>query len=261
MHRKFSSTYLAHAAESPDIRALKERSYELMVRDPGASYLDIGCGPGIDTVALAQRLSAKGRVTGIDADPGQVRIAARRAADAGVGERASHIAGVAHQLPFADRTFAGCRCERLLQHLAPLHALQAFAEALRVVDSGARLVFIDTDWPSFSIHTSRPAIERRLASQHLYTIANPFAARGLVDLFVSHGLKRVAATTTVVRLDAAAVQRLLADAAVLSQRQGLLNPADTAPWFEELGRLDQSGRLYASVNMVCCVGEKPGDTS
>jgi ubiquinone/menaquinone biosynthesis C-methylase UbiE len=261
MNRTFPSIYLTQAAESPDVRELKAQSYELLVTDPDGSYLDIGCGPGIDTVALALRLTAKGRVTGIDADPEQVRAAEQRAARAAVLDRVQHMAGVADNLPFADSSFSGCRCERLLQHLTPPRALQAFAEALRVTASGARLVFIDTDWPSFSIHTAQPVVERQLTSQHLYTIANPFAARGLVDLFVSHGVTEVHAMSTAVRLRAPAVRRLLHDAAILAERNGQLPMADLEAWFAHLQRMDHSGKLYATVNMVCCYGNKPGGRS
>jgi ubiquinone/menaquinone biosynthesis C-methylase UbiE len=257
-HRRFHAAYLVEAGESPDVRALKAQSYELLVVDPRGSYLDIGCGPGIDTVALAGRLSGIGSVIGIDADPEQVRAAEQRAASKGLGERVRHMAGTADHLPFGDASFSGCRCERLLQHLTPQLALQAFAEARRVAKKGGRLVFIDTDWPSFSIHTAHPALERRLTSWHLATIANPYAARGLADLFISHGMTEVRASSTVVHLGAQSVRRLLADAAVMLAAQGGSTPPLFDAWCAELQRLEQGGRLYATVNMVCCSGNTPG---
>jgi len=46
---------------------------------PGERILDIGCGPGITTIALAQRVKPGGGVLGVDLAPGMVEGARRRA--------------------------------------------------------------------------------------------------------------------------------------------------------------------------------------
>ena len=50
----------------------KERSYARLGLAPGERVLDVGCGPGTDTLPLAQIVGPTGRVTGIDRDPGMV---------------------------------------------------------------------------------------------------------------------------------------------------------------------------------------------
>ncbi|MBJ7311453.1 methyltransferase domain-containing protein [Rugamonas sp. CCM 8940] len=258
MNRIFSSRYLDEAADNPDIQHIKQRSYDALIGDAGGTYADIGCGPGLDTVPIALRLNDKGRVFGLDADAAQLRAADARAAGADIAAQLRHLHGDACALPFDDQSLDGCRCERLLQHLAPVMALRAFAEAMRATKPGGRLVYIDTDWPSFSVHCADAGLERLLTACHLQTIANPYAARGLADLFAGHGLADIRLVGATVRLAGGAVRLLLKDAASLAQRHGWLAPLDAAYWFAALAHSEQQGRFYAAVNMLCCVGTKPG---
>lgn len=67
-------------------------------------------GPWLDAPAGAGRLSAElpGPTVQVDRDPAMLRAAGP--------EKARACASV-HELPFADRTFAGVLCHRLLQHI------------------------------------------------------------------------------------------------------------------------------------------------
>ncbi len=50
------------------IKPLKERSYELMHLRDGLRVLDVGCGPGTDTIPLSRFVGSIGQVVGIDID-------------------------------------------------------------------------------------------------------------------------------------------------------------------------------------------------
>lgn len=51
---------------------------------PGESILDVGCGAGATTLALARATGPKGRVTGLDISPALSKAAAKRAQEAGL---------------------------------------------------------------------------------------------------------------------------------------------------------------------------------
>ena len=83
----------------------KQRTYAAMHAQPGAHVLDVGCGPGFDTLALAHIVGETGRVVGIDHDPAMVEEANRRAAEAGVAGLTLHITADAASLPFEECPF------------------------------------------------------------------------------------------------------------------------------------------------------------
>jgi len=54
---------------------------------PGMTVMDVGCGMGIFSLALAQLVGPGGRVIAIDLQPQMLRVVARRARAAGVTDR------------------------------------------------------------------------------------------------------------------------------------------------------------------------------
>jgi ubiquinone/menaquinone biosynthesis C-methylase UbiE len=173
------------------IAHLKQRTYACMEIGEGAAVLDAGCGPGIDTLALASIVGPGGRVCGIDFDPQMIAQADERAQKEGVSGWVTHRQAEATSLPFDADSFDACRSERLFQHLPDPAA--ALAELARVTKPGGHLVVLDTDWGSMGADTHEVDIERRLfrfeAEQFL---ANGFSGRQLYRLFKQQGPQDVA---------------------------------------------------------------------
>ena len=100
---------------------------------PGASVLDVGCGPG----HLTRRLAALGfDVTGIDLDPAMIERAAARGAGAG-----RYLAADVAALPFEDDAFDLAVSTLSMHHWADAHA--GIAEVGRVVRPGGRVLVWD----------------------------------------------------------------------------------------------------------------------
>jgi SAM-dependent methyltransferase len=66
----------------------------------GGVALDIGCGPGQMTVALAQMTEL--HVIGVDIEPEAIEVAGGHAQEAGLGDRCRFVCADAHSLPFPD---------------------------------------------------------------------------------------------------------------------------------------------------------------
>src|SRR5512135_1251731 len=160
---------------------LKQRTYSCMKIREGDAVLDVGCGSGIDTIALARIVGATGQVFGVDHDPEMIAEADQRAQKEGVSAWVRHRQGDATSLPFDTGTFDACRSERLFQHL-PDPAL-VLNEMVRVTKAGGTVVVLDADWGSLSTDTAEVDVERRLsrfdAEQFL---KNGFAGRQLYRL-------------------------------------------------------------------------------
>jgi ubiquinone/menaquinone biosynthesis C-methylase UbiE len=114
-----------HATDVLDLRA-------------GERVLDVGCGTGVDLVAMAERVRPGGRVTGIDVSERAVEEANRRLAE---DEDVSATAADVYDLPFPEGAFDAARADRTLQHLARPDA--ALAELHRVLSPGGRLVVLE----------------------------------------------------------------------------------------------------------------------
>lgn len=118
----------------PQIQAYKERTYELL--SGFAPVLDVGCGPGLDVVALG------GVAVGLDPSLAMCSHAARRAR--------SVVRGDGLALPIADASCGGVRADRVIQHVADPTA--AIREMVRVCGPGGRVVVADPDQETLSVH-------------------------------------------------------------------------------------------------------------
>ena len=151
---------------------------------PGQKILDLGCGPGIDTLALSHFVGPAGEVHGADHDAAMVAQANQRAEAAGVGARVRHRQADATDLPWPANFFDASRSERVFQHL--LDPEKAFAEMVRVTRPGGWVVVLDGDWATFSIYSDEVELERRLVRFHAERmINNPYSGRALHHLFRS----------------------------------------------------------------------------
>ena len=83
----------------------KQRTYTLMQIEFGHKVLDVGCGPGTDTIPMAQLVSASGQVVGVDYDQEMLAEADQRAEEAGVGGWVTHQHADAAALPFEPNRF------------------------------------------------------------------------------------------------------------------------------------------------------------
>ncbi len=104
---------------------------------PGSRVLDLACGPGIVSEALAHQAGA---VVAYDITPTMLTRARRRCAEAGL-TNVQCILGQAEALPFADETFDVVVNRSALHHF-PRPAM-ALAEMARVTRSAGRIVIVD----------------------------------------------------------------------------------------------------------------------
>ena len=112
---------------------------------PGQSGLDVGTGTGDLAIALARQSSPDAHITGVDFTPEMLDLGRRKLARLGLSDRIELLQGDGERLPFADDTFDACCSAFVVRNLADMG--QGFAEMLRVVKPGGRVVCLEMSHP------------------------------------------------------------------------------------------------------------------
>ena len=239
---------------------LKQRTYTRMQIETGHKVLDVGCGPGTDTMTLSQLVGASGEVYGVDYDQAMITEAEQRAEKAGISAWVKHKHSDAMSLPFETGYFDSCRSERLFQHLP--NPTKALDEMARVTKVNGSVVVLDTDWGSSCIDTSEIDIERRLTrfnADHMFH--NGYSGRQLYRLFKKEGFVNISfdvfpvvVTNYHFTRQIWAIDRLEREA--LARK--ILTEVELKKFQIELEQADADGNFLAYVCMTLVAGQKAG---
>ena len=251
-----SAQYLKEAAQI--LQKFKERTYELMELQSGQHILDAGCGPGVDTIPLADYVGPQGSVTGVDIDSEMLDKANQAADVAGHAQFVRHVEASVAELPFKDNSFHVIRAERLFQvlpnHIDPNVVMKEF---VRVLQPGGRIVLADADWGTFSVNHSDAALERKLVAFFAGQMRpNGYAGRQLMENLIAQELK-------VTTLEGHALIQTDPEKTTVGAwlqktalKAGMATQAEIDRWDGEIKTMQAEGRFYSSVNMVIAVGLK-----
>jgi SAM-dependent methyltransferase len=110
--------------------------------DRAEEVLEVGCGIGVGTAALARHYRC--RVVGVDRSPRMVEWARRRARERGVADRVELVVADATALPFEDGRFDVVIAESVLAFVAD--RATAVREMVRVTKPGGRIGISESIW-------------------------------------------------------------------------------------------------------------------
>ena len=145
--------------QTPDIVEQRRASRALLALKPGEYVLDIGCGPGLLVMEMAQEVGAQGSVAGIDVSADMLALARVRCtgrANVGVQDAS------ATALPYAENAFDAVAVAQVYEFVDDL-AL-ALAELKRVLKPRGRALIVDTDWDSVIWRNTRRSCSRPACS-------------------------------------------------------------------------------------------------
>lgn len=164
-------------------RISRARRYilETLLATPGGveRVLDVGCGSGRLTAALAER--GVREVWGLDPSPYLLQIASERA------PRARFVQGAVEESPFADRTFDAIGSCFLFHELPKDAAERGIAQLHRMLRPLGTLVIVDP-CPD---HINPPSLLRLLMTHGPAALYFHFLAKGVYEPYLNdwHGLE------------------------------------------------------------------------
>ena len=236
-------------------QTIKQASHKKMSIQQGDCVLDVGCGPGIDTLALAQWVGPTGKVIGIDTDANMLSIANNKAREQGSDGIVEHQQGSADSLPFSNDYFSSCHAERLLQVLPPALAAPVVSELKRVTQPQGRVVLADTDWGSFSINSTNTQLERTLVQFFAEQLRpNGYAGRQLFGLMHNNGFSNIDIEVHPLvhnTLKAVPLEWLYKEA----NKKQVASQEVLEQWWQEVQQLSSEDKLFCTVNMVVVSGQ------
>lgn len=162
-YTRFAGWYDVMSAE-PVYRAGRRTAIPALRLGPGDRVLDVGCGTGLNLLALSEAVNPGGLVVGVDRSPEMLEVAAARAACLGLGQ-ARFVEADATRLSLAQvQQVTGAEGEGGFHAVVFTYALSLMADveaawlsARALLRDGARVAVVDMQPPVGLARLAAPA--------------------------------------------------------------------------------------------------------
>jgi ubiquinone/menaquinone biosynthesis C-methylase UbiE len=236
----------------PFCHAYKLRTIELMQLSAGNLVLDLGCGPGADALALAERVGEEGKVSAVDSSSVMISYARKR-----IGDSTANIelkVADAHDLPFPSNHFDACRADRVFQHLSDPY--KALSEMLRVTKPGGRIVAVDPDQDTLVINVDAGSITEKIHNFRREHPANPTIAHRIGGMMADLGARPLSVEGHTLVLTEPLDAFGLVEWPDMLLSQGRLSEEEISIWNKALSRSLEQGSFFYSVTFFITVARK-----
>jgi ubiquinone/menaquinone biosynthesis C-methylase UbiE len=235
--------------QDPTFVAYRDAYLDLVDLPGAAAVLDLGCGTGVVTRAIAARDGFAGTVTGVDQSAEFIAVAHRLAVGDGVADRVRFAVGDVHQLELPAGSFDVAVAHTLVSHVRD--PLTVLAEAARVVRPGGYVAVFDGDYASLTFGCSDARLgESTEPALRAMIMSSPRVMRELPRLLPQAGL-RLIATQAHVYAEAGSSTFMLNLAetyAPLASSTGQLPASQVDAWLADQRRSAADGTFFAACN-------------
>ena len=240
---------------TPDIIEQRRATRALLHLKPGATVLDVGCGPGFLLAEMADEMGDSGRLSGIDASTDMIALARERCASR---SRIDLQEADALALPFADAAFDVVISTQVYEYVADIAT--ALREAARVMRPGGLLLIVATDWESSLWNNSDEARMARVLEAWREHGADSRLPRSLPKRLREAGLSlhRVEVIPIInIEYDPNTYSySMIAVMAKFAAGRQNLSPAELQSWADDLKAYGNRGEYFFSVNRYAFIAHK-----
>lgn len=249
---------LEERGATSELAELRGRWLEFTGVRPGYHVLDVGCGTGVVTRDLAQRVGEQGRVVGVDRSRHLIQEAVRRVKGQGLEGRIEFRSADGAVLPFPDGSFDLVLAATVFSHIP--NGLEVLAEMARVTRSGGMVVVFDHDIDTIVVNASDRELSRRII--HAYCdgyFTSGWAGRELYGLFRQVSLEDICILPLVLSSTefGAYWQQVVERASTVAVKTGAVSQEEADKWRVDLEQKGGEGRFFGCRNYYCLRGRKP----
>jgi len=249
---------LEFRGHDPVFVAMRESYLDRMDLASARRVLDLGCGTGVVTRALARRDDFKGEILGVDLSEALIDAAKGFARDEGLSARIDYRVGDAQALEHADSSFDAVVTHTLISHVSDPAAL--IAQAARVTAPGGVIVIFDGDYSSMTFGAGDSDSNDAVVGGILdAVVANPQVMREVPALLLQNGLEMA---DFLPALHAEAGQGSffvsLAEAYVpMAVKAGTISDGVAPDWLAAQRAASDDGKFFAACNYYAYLARKP----
>jgi demethylmenaquinone methyltransferase/2-methoxy-6-polyprenyl-1,4-benzoquinol methylase/phosphoethanolamine N-methyltransferase len=177
-HYDLISSLMGMGVNRPNSRMV----IELAEVRPGDKVLDVGCGTGSLTLTAKAYAGANGAVHGIDASPGMIDLARKKAKQS--GQDVIFDVGLIEEIPFPDAAFDVVISRLAIHHLPDDLKGRGFAEILRVLKPGGHLLVADFKPPTNPLlsHVTLAILGHQMMQTDVWSIPPMLSQAGFVEV-------------------------------------------------------------------------------
>jgi ubiquinone/menaquinone biosynthesis C-methylase UbiE len=210
--------------------------------------LEVGCGTGVATRALAQHPSFIGHIFASDLSADLVDVAKKRAIEVGCAEKITFSSGDALKLDGEDK-YDAVIAHTVASHVPDYHSFIG-SLANSTLDGGTIAVF-DGDYASITLGAEDPDDGNALANAIIGgAITNPTIMREMPWMAKSHGL-RVKRSFSYLLSEigqASFFADMFPSLPVLLPKSGIADEAKVKAWVEQQMRYSTEGTFFGAIN-------------
>ena len=248
--------YLERSNLAPLARFSRAQLIRLLQPRSGEHILDVGCGIGYSTQAIATQVGKKGRVVGIDSSRTMIEECLKRSSP--LHSNLNFRVADAHLLPFARDTFDACLAVSTLIHLDDPR--KALGEILRVLKPGGRFAVLEPDWDTFVLEVGLPTVSSTVVRLVRKSVRNSGIGHQLPVLLRLVGMNILsvdAATLLASDFQLANDAWRIQSALSYAMKARLLSHTNGPNILRQLKNASKSGSFFAASTGFATIASKP----
>jgi ubiquinone/menaquinone biosynthesis C-methylase UbiE len=253
-----SAAILERRAVAEDQVRLRAVLLEMAQVAAGQTVLEVGSGTGALLLDLALVVGPEGRAIGIEPQP-HLATTARAHLDAqGMANWSEIRQGRAESLDLPDAVVDLCVAQTVLLHLTDETRARALAEMIRVTKPGGHVLTVDQDMSTLVVYHPDAQFTAHLLQANLRSYEQPAMGRLARSTFLDAGLQDVR-VQVIVQAETGPAAFLVSSCERMARGvagRGDITTDELERWLEQLGRVVESDRFFASLNYYACIGRK-----